>query len=82
MVADLGWVDLYSGWVFHCLPNSAWADWNLAELAGQHGRESKSTLPRSQTRWDTLYYAGDMSAVTLPIDQFDGLPSDPIERLV
>ena len=29
-----GWVF----WVFHCLPNSAWADGNLAELAGQQGK--------------------------------------------
>ena len=24
--------------MFHCLPNFAWADWNLAEVAGQLGK--------------------------------------------
>ena len=24
--------------MFHCLPNSAWADWNLAEVAVQLGK--------------------------------------------
>ena len=46
--------------VFHCLPNSAWADGNLAEVAGQLSKmggtpNSKSTQPRSKSTWDTLY---------------------------
>ena len=43
--------------MFHCLPDSAWADGNLAEVAGQDGgtRKSKSTQPRSRLTWDTLY---------------------------
>ena len=43
--------------MLHCLPDSAWADGNLAEAAGQVGgpQKSKSTQPRSQLTWDTLY---------------------------
>ena len=46
-------------WLFHCLPSSAWADGNLAEAAGQDGGtpKSKSTQPRSQNRWTTLYFS-------------------------
>ena len=42
--------------VFHCLPDSAWADVNLAEGAGQDGgtQKSKAAQPRSQPTWDTL----------------------------
>ena len=54
----LGWVDLIF-YAFHCLPNFARADGNLAEAAGQYGgtQKSKSTQPRSQLTWDTLYLA-------------------------
>ena len=43
--------------MFHCLPDFPWADGNLAEAAGQDGgtQKSKSTQPRSQLTWDTLY---------------------------
>ena len=46
--------------MFHCLPDSAWADGNLAEAAGQDGgtQKSESTQPRSQLTWDTLYGDG------------------------
>ena len=42
--------------VFHCLPNSVWADGNLAEAAEQDDgtHKSKSTQPRSTSRWDHL----------------------------
>ena len=33
LVAALGWVDL--GLMFHCLPHTAWAYWNLAEVPGK-----------------------------------------------
>ena len=61
------WVLLTWNRVFHCLPNSAWADGNVAEAAGQLSKmvespysvggtqQSKSTQPRSQLTWDTLY---------------------------
>ena len=52
----LGWL-LF--WLFHYLPNLAWADGNLAEAAEQLGQimsiQSKSTQPRSTTTWDALY---------------------------
>ena len=37
VVVDLGWVDLRLC-VFHCLPNSAWADGNLAVLTERLGK--------------------------------------------
>ena len=46
--------------MFHCLPDSAWADGNLAEAARQLGKlvehKSKSTQPRSTTTWGALYH--------------------------
>ena len=32
----LGWIGI---WVFHCLPNSTCADWNLAEVVVQLGKK-------------------------------------------
>ena len=53
----LGWLGF---WVFHCVPDSASADWEFGRsgwLAGQDGGtpKSKSTQPRSSSKWDTLY---------------------------
>ena len=46
--------------MFHCLLNSAWAQGNLAEVAGQLGMivEHKVNPTRSQLTWDTLYTGG------------------------
>ena len=49
-LANLGWVDWF--WLFHCLPDSGWADESWAELAEQLGNMGgtyrwKSTQPRS-----------------------------------
>ena len=40
-LVDLSWVD-FDFWLFDCLPNSAWADGNLAEAAGKDGETPKS----------------------------------------
>ena len=55
------WAEIGLCWlgfrVFHYLPDSAWADGNLAEAAGQDGvtQKSRLTQPRSMLTWDTLY---------------------------
>ena len=45
--------------MFHCLPDSAWADGNLAEAARLLGKLvehiNQSIQPRSMRTWDALY---------------------------
>ena len=59
LVDSWGWVDWF--WLFHCLPDSVWADDSLAEWADQLGKmggssKLKSTQLRSACWWFTLYH--------------------------
>ena len=80
-------------WMFHCLPNFALAggnlsevtDRNLAEVARQHGgtSKSKSSHPRYQSRWITLYRACEsekfsaVSQESIVSQVFDGADKSP-----
>ena len=68
------------------MPNSAWADRNLAEATGQLGKmggipESKATQYRSASTWDSLYIQQVASSALAPATQnqnalFKGLGLD------